>query len=175
MNRMRLFIMSMSFVAIVLTMIGVFRPTQPQNLGHDMKGVVLLREVSTQESPVRARQPVKYDVGRVIRNSNEPFDVYVVISIDSRNVVRDEMIKLARQLNQDFSDSQILVVDILDDAYIAHRYMPVANEYTIFNEARRGVYRINRVTYEEHIEFSTERGNRLDEVTIDLTESSKPK
>jgi hypothetical protein len=162
MNRKEL-IIRVSLTATILVVIAALLPACQHKISQDTNAAPSLPKQTVEES-----KPSEYKVGQVIRNSTEPYDVTVFISTNPKHFVRDEMIRLARQLNSDFSKEQILVVEILDDDYTASNYLPVANEYTIFNKARRGLYRLNRIKGEEYIEFSTERGKPLNEVRIKL-------
>lgn len=127
--------------------------------------------IAPQPSPSPSAQQaevIKYEVGRVIRSSNEPHEVTIIISLDSQNFVRERMIKLAHQLKEDFADAERLRVEILDDPNIANNYVPAGDMYRLFNRAKRGTYVLNRNTREEHIEFSTARGRAIGEIKIDL-------
>jgi hypothetical protein len=112
---------------------------------------------------------VEYNVGRIIRSSNEPHEVTVIISIDPKYFAHDEMVKLAHQLKQEFADMRLLRGEMLDDQNIADNYVPAGDMYRLFNKAKRGMYVLNRNTREERIEFSTARGKPIDEVRIDLS------
>jgi hypothetical protein len=119
---------------------------------------------------VQEAELVEYKVGRVIRSSNEPHEVTVIISLEPRQFTRDEMIKLAYQLKRDFANEQILRVEILDDPQIADKYIPAGDMYRLFNKAKRGTYVLNRTNGEEYIEFSTAHGKPIDEIKITLAE-----
>ena len=121
------------------------------------------------EPSVQADKLVEYRVGRVIRSSNQPYEVTVIISVDSKYFARDKMVKLAHQLKQEFGDARLLRVEILDDQNIADNYVPAGDMYRLFNKAKRGTYVLNRTTREEHIKFSISRGRPRDEIKIDLT------
>jgi len=125
--------------------------------------------VAIPEPSVQEDKSIEYKVGRVIRSSNEPHEVTVIISVDPKYFVRDTMVKLAHQLKQDFADERLLRVEILDDENIADNYVPAGDMYRLFNKAKRGTYVLNRNTRREQIRFSTAHGKPIDEVKIDLS------
>jgi hypothetical protein len=112
---------------------------------------------------------LEYRVGRVIRSSNEPHEVTVIISVDPKDFVRDTMVKLAHQLKQDLADARLLRVEILDDHNIADNYIPAGDMYRLFNKAKRGTYLLQSKRTKRYIEFSTAHGNQIGEVKIDLS------
>src|SRR5688500_14274732 len=57
----------------------------------------------------------EYKVGRAIRSSSEQNKLYLYISIEPQYFVRDKMVSLACQLNQDFKQEPRLLAIILDD------------------------------------------------------------
>ncbi len=116
-------------------------------------------------------QQINYEVGRVIRNSNEPHEVTVILSVDAQHFNRDDMIRLAAQLKADFPNAPILSGEILDDRNIADNYVPAGDMYRLFYKARRAFYSLNRKTGKEYIEFSSARGKPFNERRINL---SKP-
>jgi len=109
---------------------------------------------------------VEYKVGRVIRSSNKPYEVTVIISLEPEHFNRGKMIKLAKQLNQDFANVQLLRVEILDDPDIAENYVPAGDMYRVFYKAKRGTYQLDRNTHKERIKFSSARGKPMDAITI---------
>ena len=115
-----------------------------------------------------ATQQITYEVGRVIRNSNEPHEVTVIISVDSQHFNRDDMVRLASQLKTDFPNAPILSGEILDDRNIADNYVPAGDMYRLFYKARRAFYSLNRKTGKEYIQFSTARGKPFNERRINL-------
>jgi hypothetical protein len=138
---------------------------RPQNSNHGL--TVATPEPSKQEDKL-----VEYKVGRVIRSSNKPYEVSVIISVDPKYFIRDTMVKLARQLKEDFADERLLRVEILDDQNIADNYIPAGPMYRSFYKAKRGTYVLNRNTGRERLEFSTARGKPTNEVKIDLSKDN---
>jgi mRNA-degrading endonuclease RelE of RelBE toxin-antitoxin system len=117
---------------------------------------------------VQEGKSVEYHLARILRDSIEP-EVSVIISVDPSYFVLETMVKLAHQLKHDFSDIKLLLVEILDDQYIADNYVPAGGTYRGFYKARRGTYRLNRITNRERLEFSPEKGKPVRKTTIDLT------
>ena len=116
-----------------------------------------------------AAQNISYEVGRVIRNSNEPHEVTVIISVDPQHFNRDDMVRLASQLKTDFPNAPILSGEILDDRNIADNYVPAGDMYRLFYKARRAFYSLNRKTGKEYIEFSSARGKPFNEIKVNLS------
>lgn len=163
MKKERLLLFGVTTIVLGLSIALVFARLQNSDRGSR----VAIPEPSVQEVKL-----VEYKVGRVIRSSNEPHEVTVIISIDPKYFVNDEMLKLAHQLKQEFADVRLLRVEILDDQNIADNYVPAGDMYRLFNKAKRGTYVLNRNTREEHIEFSTAHGKPIDEVKIDLSKDN---
>jgi hypothetical protein len=163
MSRIKWLLIGVGLTASVIGVIAGLRLTRQRSVNLEME-----KAPPTSTLSVRERKLAEYKVGRIIPNSNDPHDLHVVISIDPRQFVPEEMKRLACQLNHDYPDKQTLVVSILDDEYIARTYLPAGAEMSMFNKARRGSYQLNRIKEEESIEFSTARGKPLNEVRIKL-------
>jgi hypothetical protein len=153
MNKERLLLFGLTTMLLGLSIALVF--ARLQNSGHSSSVARPTPEPSVQEVKL-----VEYKVGRVIRSSNEPHEVTVIISIDPKYLVRDEMLKVARQLKQEFADARLLRVEILDDQNIADNYVPAGDMYRRFNKAKRGTYVLNRNTHEEQLSFQPPAINR---------------
>lgn len=162
MNKERVLLFAVTAMVLGLAVILVF--TQLQRNGRGSSAVQPASQSNVQDVKL-----VEYRVGRVIRSSNEPHEVTVIISVDPKYFVRDTMVKLAHQLKQDYADTQLLRVEILDDQNIADNYVPAGDMYRKFNKAKRGTYMLNRNTGKEHLEFSTAHGKPIGEVKIDLS------
>lgn len=115
----------------------------------------------------------KYRIAYRDRTKANPSILEVHISIAPKHFNRDDMIALAGRLNKDFSREQRVTVVICDEYETAK---DPAIVYDLLRRspplALRGFYEIDRVGGKEGISFSTNRGNPLDEVDIDL--SKKP-
>jgi hypothetical protein len=118
---------------------------------------------------VQAVKSIDYHLARILRNSNEPHEVTVIISVEPEYFVREKMVQLAHLLNQDFPDPKLVRVEILDDQNVADNYIPAGDMYRLFNDAKRGTYLLDRKTNAERIEFSTAHGKPVSEIRIDLT------
>ena len=163
MNKERVLFFSVTAVVLGLSIVLVVARLQ-----HSARGLsVALPDSRPNEQEMKS---IEYNVGRVIRSSNEPHEVTVIISIDPKYFTHNDMVKLAHQLKRDFADELLLRVEILDDKNIADNYVPAGDMYRLFNEAKRGTYVLNRNTGREHLEFSTARGKPMDQVKIDSTE-----
>ena len=80
----------------------------------------------------------------------------VHISIDSKNVNRDDMIRLALKLKNDFCKEERLFVVLFDDsAYINRIYVSVDAFFHKADESKRGYCYLDRITGEEYITYST--------------------
>ena len=112
----------------------------------------------------------KYQIGRAAHAKTESCALYIYISIDATHFVRDDMVKLAKRLNQDFCFEKKLTAIILDDSYAARH--PLRNTKSYW-DAERGSYHLDRLGGEENIKFSTSRGKPSDEITIDLRPGNK--
>jgi hypothetical protein len=162
MNKVRRLLFGVTIVVVAISTTLLLRQVHKSLLSKDS---LPLPTPSVQEAEL-----VEYRVGRVIRSSNEPHEVTVIISLEPRRFTRDDMIKLTHQLKRDFADERILRVEILDDPQIADNYIPAGDMYRFFNKAKRGTYVLNRAKGVEYIEFSTAHGKPIDEIKIDLAE-----
>jgi hypothetical protein len=122
---------------------------------------------SPQSAVENAKAPL-YKIGRIgYSGPNRSRKVFIFISIEPESFVRDNMLALARKLNEAYSWEKRVLVIILDDYDAVRRSSPINNR-ELYEEAKRGYYYIDRTTGEEYIQFSTERGKPLDEVKINL-------
>jgi len=116
------------------------------------------------------RDTPAYRIGRIRRGvvNNERI-LLLQISVKPARFNRSDMTALARQLNSDFRKEKNLNVAICDTfeaakdtsliyGLLTHQTHPVL----------RGFYDLNRVSGKEAISFSTQRGEPLDEVTINF-------
>ena len=69
---------------------------------------------------------IAYRVGRKdeITENSKPI-LFVLVSIESKHFVRDDILKLAKQLKQDFESERSVRVDIFDDYSAASVWDPV--------------------------------------------------
>lgn len=121
-----------------------------------------LRNPTTNDAPCYRIRHVTYT------SPGYPREVLIVISIDPKHFVKEDMIALAYDLRNLYSSEPRFGAIILDDDDLALHSSPIhrKEEYLL---ARRGFYYSNRGTGEEHIQFSTERGRPWSEVRIDLS------
>jgi photosystem II stability/assembly factor-like uncharacterized protein len=110
-------------------------------------------------------QRIGYEVARIIRDPNKSRDVTVIISIKPEYFNRNDMLRLASQLNADFATASKLKVEILDDAKLASSYLASLDQPRR-NSARRALYSLDRKKRSEYIKFSTSRGRRYNRINI---------
>jgi hypothetical protein len=109
---------------------------------------------------------IEYRVGRRASiTENSKVVLVVLVSIDSKHFVRDDMLKLAQQLKQDFESEPRVRVDIFDDHSAASVWDPV-HFYGPFQAAHRGTYYRDVKPAKEYIEFSIARGKRKKRITL---------
>lgn len=113
-------------------------------------------------------KPVNYKVARTIDGTKEGQGVYLLISIAPEDFVRERMIELARQLNQDFANQKKVDASIFDDETLAKNVVPAGAHYVDFKAAERGVYHLDRAKGSEYIHFSTKPGRPSNEIKINL-------
>jgi len=118
----------------------------------------------------KKRAPLQYRIGRVRRETVANVPVLLLqISVASDQFNRVDMIALGHRLNEDFCNEKQLAVAICDN-YEAAKDSLLMHSLLVHepNPGLRGGYDLNRVTGEEGISFSTERGKPLNEVTINF-------
>ena len=130
---------------------------------------------SAPKPDVSEPQPAGYKVWWTLRNGDELQQVFLIVSVEPRRFMKEEMLAIARRLNQDYADERRLTAILLDDEDTARNVMPMSTQYSIFQKAGRGVYQLDRVKGEEYIQFSTERGRRTDEIKVTLSRPSAAK
>ncbi|MGH9929016.1 MAG: hypothetical protein ACREA9_07285 [Pyrinomonadaceae bacterium] len=110
---------------------------------------------------VRNPQAPAYRLGRSGHLTSDRLQFFADVSVEPRYFTREPMAALARQLNADFCNEKRIQVVIMDDYRAATEWDPV-HLSTWYAPAERGSYYLDRVTGEEHIEFSTRRGRGMD-------------
>lgn len=141
------------------------RAVQNENVGIEAKG-------TPDSSPTL--QASMYKVSASFRAPNERSERIILISIEPENFTRDKMLLLARQLNRDFPDEPRLYAVIFDSEIAARNYDPAGGSYSFSKKLERGEYDLDRVKGRERINFSTRRGNPVDEIKIVISDSSTP-
>jgi len=111
---------------------------------------------------------VPYKVARKYRLLTKGDRRLVAISVAPGPFGRDEMTRLARKLNQDFSEEPRLLVEIMDDQEIAEHVPPAGEYYHWYMSAKRGEYHLDREKGLEYVQFSTKRGRPGTEVTLNF-------
>jgi hypothetical protein len=143
--------------------------------------VVLGCFIAPQGSQNQDRQPEKceatsrepdapeYLVGQVRHTgADKPSEIYLLISVESDQFKKEQMIALARQLKRDFCKEARFSAIIFDD-YNAARHVTYLSVTKDMEKAQRGLYHIDRAKNEEYVQFSTARSKPMNEVKIDLT------
>jgi hypothetical protein len=87
------------------------------------------------------------------------------VSIESKHFVRDDILKLAKKLKQDFESEPRVRVDIFDDYSAASVWDPV-HFYGPFQAAHRATYYRDGPTGKEYVEFSVARGKRKQRIKL---------
>lgn len=110
---------------------------------------------------VRDPSAPAYRLGRKFHLTSGLLEFSAQVSVEPRYFTRESMAALARQLNADFCNEKRIQVIIVDDYRAATEWDPVhlSNWYA---PAERGSYYLDRLSGEEHIEFSTRRGRGMD-------------
>lgn len=108
----------------------------------------------------------EYQIGRNahLRDPNERF--FLAVSVESKFFTRASMMALAGELNRRFCAERRIEALIMDDHQAASVWDPIHSP-ELYQPAERAQYYLDRVTGEEHIEFSTKRGRGSD-VFVDL-------
>jgi len=109
---------------------------------------------------------IDYRVGRknTITENSKPL-LFVLVSIESKHFVRDDILKLAQQLKKDFESEPRVRVDIFDDFSAASVWDPV-HFYGLYQAAHRGTYYRDGPAKKEYVEFSVARGKRKKRITL---------
>jgi hypothetical protein len=110
-------------------------------------------------------QAIPYKIGGSMRSRIERI-LWIVIEPES--FTRDKMVMLASQLNQDFPDERRIYAVFFDSETAARNYDPAGGSYPISKKLERGQYYLDRVRGRESINFSSQRGNSVDEIKITL-------
>jgi hypothetical protein len=102
-----------------------------------------------------------YEVGATYQAPSVPDGLLmsvVQISIDPKNLNRDDLLRLALKLQKDFCKEERLFAVLFDDAaYIKHNYVSDDAGFHQAEESKRGYYYVDRKTGEEYIEYCTVR------------------
>ena len=110
---------------------------------------------------------IEYRVGRRASiTENSKTVLLVLVSIEPKHFVREDMLKLAQQLKRDFETEPRVRVDIFDDHSAASVWDPV-HFYELYQAARRGSYYRDVKAGKEYVEFSVARGKRKMKITLD--------
>src|SRR6266851_1356238 len=129
------------------------------------------RVLLSREVPNVAREqtePMLYKVARKFYPSRKKEPLFVVISLSSSCCERDQMTRLAAQLNKDFSEEPRLLVEIMDSAAIAEHVARAGDSYRLYMSAKRGQYHLDREKGLEYVQFSHKRGRPWNEVTLNF-------
>jgi hypothetical protein len=111
---------------------------------------------------------------RVATRMRSPVELILEISVEPENFTRDKMFLLARQLNKDFPNESRIYAVIFDSESAARNYNPAGGTYSISKKLERGEYFLDRVKGRESINFSTRRGNPVDEIKVSINDNVNP-
>jgi hypothetical protein len=101
-----------------------------------------------------------------------PKTLFLVISINPRDISRTSMTALTRRIKSQFCLEKKITVAILDNHEAARAWAPTI-EKEWFQQYLRGTYFLDLISNEEWIEFSTMRNRPMDEVRIDFASNKK--
>lgn len=124
---------------------------------------------NTAPDPVPNLQAVTYKVSTFARIPAEHNKLILLISTEPESFTRDKMLVLARQLNKDFPNEQRIYAVIFDSEAAVRNYDPAGGTYSMSKKLERGEYYLDRVKGRESINFSSRRGNPVDEIKITLS------
>lgn len=114
---------------------------------------------------------IKYRVARSERTVAGPSTLVLYVSVSSGHFNREDMLLLARELNQDFCNEPKLTVLIFSD-YQAAKSLVFSVErlptYDRDKAALRGGYNLDRVARTESVSFSPDASKPRDEIKINL-------
>lgn len=147
--------------------------------------VIAAAQVSAQE-PVKCkskngdtRNEVSYRIAKQNRTveskaSKYPPTLVLYISIKERHFNDDDMLALAKQLNEDFCQEPRLGAFIFGDHDAAKRFTlsEESSDYALSRRAWRGNYNLDRKQGEEFITFSTDRSTPQIRKTLELRTTS---
>lgn len=90
----------------------------------------------------------------------------ILVTANPKHFNREDMTALAAQLNKEFAGEIRLKAAVFDDDNIPRLFVTGGLELPEYEEARRGLYYLDRSKCREHIQFSTRSGRPKNEVTI---------
>lgn len=120
-------------------------------------------------SPNTEIQSIKYKTMASMRTREKRSVLILWIVIEPTDFVRDRMLLLAHQLNQDFPNEQRIYAVIFDSEDWARHYNPAGGSYYISKKLERGEYNLDRLKGRESINYSSQRGNSVDEIKITVS------
>lgn len=108
----------------------------------------------------------QYKIGRNahLRDPNER--LFLAVSVEPKFFTKASMTALAGELNRRFCGERRIEALVMDDNRAASVWDPIHSP-ELYEPAQRARYYLDRLTGEEHIEFSTKRGRGSD-VFVDL-------
>ena len=138
---------------------------------HTLAIAFLLIAPAYGQKPVKCRvkekdnHAPKYNVGWNAYSVEGSRTLLLAISVKPQHFNRDDITRLARQLNKVFCREQRLYVIILDNRRAAREFRPT-NEGAWFQRHIRGYYAFDRTTGDEGVTFSTDPSKPDDEIKI---------
>jgi hypothetical protein len=142
-----------------------------RSLNHNSRNEDIVAKEKATAEPSQNSQVVPYKISLSMRSLVSRI---LWIVVDPESFTRDKMSMLARQLNKDFPDEPRIYAVFFDSEIAARNYDPVGGTYYISKKLERGQYYLDRVKGRESINFSTQRGNPVDEIKITLGKRFKP-
>lgn len=115
---------------------------------------------------LRDPQAPGYKIGHNAHLHDKTERFFLAVSVEPKFFTRASMKALAGELNRRFCGERRIEALIMDDHRAASVWDPIHSP-ELYEPAERGRYYLDRLTGEEHIEFSTKRGRESD-VFVDL-------
>lgn len=157
----------MSFFAILLSRVmlslSLLSSTALCPLGRMRNNQILVTQ--------NKQKKIDYRIGKTIRTTAGPPMLIVYISVKPERFNRQDMLLLARQLNDAFSTEQRVSIWLFDRYSSARDFVPHPHSPTYERDfkALRGHYDLDRVTGKETMQFSSAPNKPRNEIVIDLS------
>lgn len=158
-------------LTLLLALAAPSAGTSQQNYGQALKfenSVVGTRFVP--DSPLNL-QSIPYKIAVSMRTREKRSVLILWISTEPENFVREKMLALVHQLNQDFPDEQRISAAMFDSEEAVRNYNPAGASIDISMTLRRGQYYFDRAKDQGYLYFSSQRGKPVNEIKIVLGNS----
>lgn len=116
---------------------------------------------------IAEKKPPKYRVWRVLRPASNGTRL-AYVSLSPKHFDAEQLTMLAASLNTRFQTQSKLKAILFDDPVLARNYAYGYFDPTGMEDEARGLYYLDRTIPEEYIQFSTVKGNPINEIKITL-------